>query len=75
MSSAAEAEVGALFMNAHEATPFRQSLNNLGHPQGATPINTDNATAQGIVDNTMKQKRSKAMDIRFYWVRDRVEQK
>jgi hypothetical protein len=75
MSSAAEAEIGALFMNAQEAIPYRQCLTDLGHIQGATPINTDNATAQGIVNNTMKQKRSKAMDMRFYWMRDRVKQK
>ena len=74
MSSAAEAEVGALFLNAQEAIPFRQCLSDLGHKQKATPINTDNATAQGIVNNTMKQKKSKAMDMRFYWIRDRVEQ-
>ena len=75
MSSASEAEVGALFMNAQEAIPFRQCLEDLGHPQGATNINTDNATAQGIVNDTMKQKRSKAMDMRFYWMRDRVQQR
>ena len=63
MSSAAEAEVGALFINAQEAIPFRKCLDDLGHPQMATPINTDNATAQGIVNDTMKQKRSKAMDM------------
>ena len=50
MSSAAEVEVGALFMNAQEAIPFRTCLEDLGHPQKATPINTDNATAQGIVN-------------------------
>ena len=74
MASAAEAEIGALFMNAQEAVGFRQCLEDLGHPQGPTPINTDNATAHGIVNNTMKQKRSKVMDMRFYWIRDRVEQ-
>ena len=74
MSSAAEAEIGALYINAQEAIPYRQCLTDLGHPQGPTPINTDNATAHGIVNNTMKQKKSKAMDMRFYWVRDRVQQ-
>ena len=61
-------------MNAQEAIPIRQCLEDLGHPQGPTPINTDNATAHGIVNNTMKQKRSKAMDMRFYWMRDRIGQ-
>ena len=75
MSSAAEAEIGALFINAQEAVPFRQCITDLGHHQGPTKINTDNATAHGIINNTMKQKKSKAMDMRFYWIRDRVQQK
>jgi hypothetical protein len=35
---------------------------------------TDNSTASGIVNDTVKQKQSKAMDMRFYWTRDRVKQ-
>ena len=74
MASAAEAELGALFSNAQEVLPMRQCLKELGHPQPATPIKTDNSTAQGIINNTIKQKRSKAMDMRFYWLRDRTKQ-
>jgi len=44
------------------------------HPQPATPIVTDNSTSSGIANETVKQKRSKAMDMRFYWIRDRVRQ-
>ena len=33
MSSAAEAEVGAMFLNAREAIPIRKFLENMGHPQ------------------------------------------
>ena len=40
----------------------------------ATPIQTDNSCAEGIVNDTVKQRRSKAIDMRFYWVRDRVRQ-
>ena len=32
---------------------------------------TDNTTAEGIANDTVKQRRSKAFDMRFYWVRDR----
>jgi hypothetical protein len=32
------------------------------------------STASGIANDTVKQKRSKAMDVRFYWVRDRARQ-
>jgi hypothetical protein len=47
----------------------------MGHPQPATaPIATDNSTATGIANDTVKQKRSKAIDMRFYWIRDRVRQ-
>jgi hypothetical protein len=31
--------------------------------------------ARGIVTGTIKQKRSKAIDMRFYWLKDRYEQK
>ena len=74
MASAAEAEVGALFMNAQEAVAIRTCLEEMGHPQQATPIKTDNSTAQGVINGTIKQKQSKTVDMRFCWLRDRVEQ-
>ena len=74
MASAAEAELGALFMNAQEAVGLRNCLEAMGYPQPATPLKTDNSCANGIINNTMKQKRSKAIDVRFYWLRDRVKQ-
>ena len=74
LSSAAEAELGALFHNGKEACPLRHALEELGHPQPATPMATDNSTASGIATDTVKQKRSKAIDMRFYWIRDRVRQ-
>jgi hypothetical protein len=46
----------------------------MGHPQPPTPIETDNNTAAGIANDSIKQKRSKAMDMRFCWMRDRVRQ-
>jgi hypothetical protein len=45
----------------------------MGHPQLATPIQTDNECAPGIVNNTVKQRRSKAIEMRFYWIKDRVK--
>ena len=74
MQSAAEAECGGLYMNAKEAVPMRITLEELDHPQPATPIRTDNSTADGIMNKTVKQKQSKSMDMRFYWLQDRVEQ-
>ena len=55
MSSAAEAEIGALFINCREAVPARHVLEFLGHPQPPTPMQTDNTTALGVVNkNFMK---------------------
>ena len=71
-SSAMETEVAATFYNAKEALPFRVTLAEMGHPQPSTPMEVENETAIGFLKSTMKQKRSKAIDMRFYWVRDRV---
>ena len=72
LSSAAKAELAALFHNGKEAYAIRNILAKLSHPQPSTPIVTDNSTASGITNDTVHQKHSKAMDMRFYWVRDQV---
>jgi hypothetical protein len=74
MSSAAEAEIGALFINAKEGAVIRKTLEELGHKQPPTPIKTDNTTATGYINGTIKKKRTKAMDMLFYWIKDRVKQ-
>ena len=74
MASAAEAEIVGLFMNAQEAVPERTTLIELGHPQPSTPLKTDNITADGILNGTVKQKRSKALVMKFYWLKDRAAQ-
>ena len=56
-SSAAEAELGALFVNTKEARILRLTLQELGHSQPLTPIHVNNTTAIGIVNNTIKQQR------------------
>jgi hypothetical protein len=71
MSSAAEAELGGLFINAKTAVPIRKTLEELGHPQPPTPVQTDNSTACGVVNNEIQPKATKAMDMRFYWLKDR----
>ena len=70
--SAMETEVAATFYNAKEALPFRVTLAEMSHSQPPTPMDVDNETAIGFLKSTMKQKRSKSIDMRFYWVRNRV---
>jgi hypothetical protein len=75
IASAAESEVGACFQNAQSGAPLRVTLAELGHIQPPPPLRTDNSTAFGILSETIKQKRSKAMDMRYHWLTDRVRQK
>ena len=75
MRSAMEAEVGATFMTAHEACPIRVTLKELGHPQLPTPMQVDNSTAVGFAKDQIKHKCSKAINMRFHWICDRVNQK
>ena len=75
MASAAEAELGALFYNGQVAEPIRTCLEEMGYPHPSNHIKTDNSTAAGIVNLSIRQKKSKAMDMRFYWVKDCVSQK
>jgi hypothetical protein len=74
MASAAKAELGGLYYNGTDACPLRTALDEMDHPQPPTPLITDNSTATGIANKTVKQRRSKAIDMRFYWLQDWVEQ-
>jgi hypothetical protein len=74
VSSVAEAEFGAICVNKKEGTVTGTTLAEMGHNQDATELKTDNNTADGIINNTVQQKRSTSMDMKFSWVKDRVEQ-
>jgi hypothetical protein len=74
MASAAEAELGVLYLNAKEVVYLRQILIEMGHPQPQTPIQTDNTTAVGVTNKKIQPKRTKAMDMQFHWLRDRESQ-
>jgi hypothetical protein len=50
------------------------TLEFLGHPQPPTPIQTNNTMALGIVNNNV-MKKLKAMDMKYYWLWDRISQK
>ena len=71
MTSATEAELAALYINAREAVYMRIILEEMGHKQPATPLQTDNAMADAVINGKIQPKRTKAMDMRFHWLRDR----
>ena len=76
MSSASEAETGALYYGCKRAIPYRVTLEEMGHPQtDPTPVTTDNNTAHGLTMGTMTSKASKSNDMRFQWLKCRKAQR
>ena len=67
-SSAAEAELSTLFINAKEAKILQLTLEELGHKQPPTPIHVDKSTILGILNNTIKRQKSQSMEIRYFWL-------
>ena len=74
MSAAAEAVIGAVYVNAREAVPALKILDEMGHRQPRTPMQTDNSDAHSVVNNNVQLKRTKATDMRFYWIQCREAQ-
>jgi hypothetical protein len=74
VASVGEAEYAAVFLNGQEGEGLRQQLENLGYPQPPTLILCDNQCAVGLATDTVKIKRTKSIDMRFHWIRDRIRQ-
>ena len=74
MSSAAEADLGALFINCKLAVPARKTLGELGHPQTKTPMKMDNSTTNGLLNNTIIPKETNSIDMQSHWMRCRDAQ-
>jgi hypothetical protein len=73
MSSEAEAEISALYINCQEAIPACHTLEYMGHTQPPTPMQTNNTTALSVVNNNV-MKKLKAMDMKFHWLQCRESQ-
>jgi hypothetical protein len=74
VASVAECEYASLYMLARVGTWLRTIATALGYPQPATHIFCDNACAVGMANDTVKLNRTKSIDMRFHWIRDRVRQ-
>ena len=71
MTSAAETELAALYITAQKIPPTRQTLIEMVWPQPTTPIQTDNTTAEGVVNKNIVTKQLKSMDLRLHCLRCR----
>ena len=59
---------GTLFNIDQEAETIITTLNETGHKKLEKTMQTENSTTKGIVNNTVRQKQSKVIDMRFYWI-------
>jgi hypothetical protein len=69
VASAANAKLGALFLNCQEGMIFKLTLEDLSHsqPQPKIPVHCNNATAVSIANNTIKWQQSRAIEMRYFW--------
>ena len=77
VSSAAEAKTAGIYHGAREAVPMIDALIKMGHsqdPKGVL-ITTDNSTEHGILTSTMRAKLSKAYDMSYHWIKERILKK
>ena len=75
VASTAESEFVTIFLNVQDEVPISTTLEKMKWPQPPTPVQVDNSTGTGISGRKIKQKISKAFDMTFYWVCDRISQK
>ena len=66
MSSATEAELAALYIMARKAVYIRIVLEEMGHKQPPTPLQTNNSMTEAVTNRKIQPKRIKAMDMRFH---------
>ena len=65
LSSAAKAEMAALFLTAREMVALRNTLEKMGWKQPPSPLQCDNSTAVGYTNQTIVSKNSKYWDLRL----------
>ena len=68
---AIEAELVELYIMAREAIDIRIILEEMGHKQPPTPLQTDNSMAEAVVNGKIQPKRATEIDMRLHWLIDR----
>ena len=66
MGSAAEVKIEAIYVNGPEYVPIHTTLAEMIHSLPPTLMQVDTSTAEGFANRTIKQKRSKAIEMLFY---------
>eukprot|EP00957_Ditylum_brightwellii_P169297 12885152-Ditylum_brightwellii.AAC.1 len=66
-----EAEVGRFYINGHCGKELQTCLQEMGHTQLSTPVMMDNLPTEEIINRKVKQRNTRAMLMRYYWIQDR----
>ena len=67
LSSATEAEIGALYIHVREALYIRKILLEFGHLQKQMSIQTNSLIATGVINHNLQPKCTKAMSMHFHF--------
>ena len=73
VSSAAEAETGALFHNTKMAIFIVKMLEALGHTRETVKIKSNNTTTEVFSNSTLKGKLTTTWDMRWWWLQDNTK--
>jgi hypothetical protein len=75
VASTAEAKLGALYHNCQMGIIFFDSPSQIWITcNQKPPIHCNNTTAMGIANNTIKGQCSQSMEMRYFWIGDKVAQ-
>ncbi len=75
VASVAEAEYAAAFGGGQVLVELTLTLTNLGHPQQSPPLLfVDNECAIGLATSSVRPKKSKSIDMRLDWLKERASQ-
>ena len=68
VSSAAEAEMTALFLTAKEMVPLRPTLTKMRWKQPPSPLQSESSTAVGMTNCTLIPRKLKSWDLCLNWL-------
>jgi hypothetical protein len=75
VASVAEAEYAAAFGGGQVLVELTLTLTNLGRPQQSSPLLfVDNECAVGLATSSVRPKKSKSIDMRLDWIKERAGQ-
>ena len=74
MSSASEADLGAIFIAAQEMVAMRLTLQEMKWPHPKPPLHTDNSATAVVVNNTIVTRNLNKMNRHLHWLRCKESQ-